>query len=560
MISQSYKLNLIPLGVPVIVKASQYDKESRTINFTIYNGDVLFEIPSGSDVVVLGTKKDNTGFEYACTYDGSTVSFDIKDQMTVLSGEYQAEIRISNNGEILGTANFSFFIERSALTDDTIISETELPLIEEAIQKAEEIEQILVEKMDYVSDPTDGNILITDENGQAVDSGLNIDYVYGHKFGFKRHRTDSNPSTRITYIGENEDYTPFSYDFTNNVANLGSWGNFIEEVCRPVMVNYDGTVAYELDRNDTTKKADGTASDISNSSFNGNAMVEFRKYRYVSRKTVGDYDYVYFSDHKLDDTYFDYPFWAENGDIKDTFYFSMFDGSYDGTRMRSIADGEIMRDTNASTEMERTKLNGDGWNMGAWSQLNYIWDLLTLISKSDNLQASFGQGISTYSWNDGVNPFGWIVGQSKNKGAFFGESAGQNVVRTLYIEDLWGRAWDRYNGLILYAGTFKVKNALAYPTPTDTSSTYSDYTSVGTAPNEGYVIQAQCGEYGYIPESVGGSATTYYCDYFYRNTSGVRFAIVGGPWHHGGKCGRYVNLYNSASRSSADLGSRLSLV
>ena len=195
MINQNYKLNLIPFGVPVIVKASQYDKESRTINFTIYNGNVLFEIPSGSDVVVLGTKRDNTGFEYACSYDGSTVSFDIKDQMTVFPGEYQAEIRISNNGEILGTANFSFFIERSALTDDTIISETELPLIEEAIQKAEEIEQLLVEKMDYVSNPTDGNILITDENGQAVDSGLSIDYVYGHKFGFKRHRTDNNPST-----------------------------------------------------------------------------------------------------------------------------------------------------------------------------------------------------------------------------------------------------------------------------------------------------------------------------------------------------------------------------
>ena len=560
MISQNYKLNLIPFGVPVIVKASQYDKESRTINFTIYNGNVLFEIPSGSDVVVLGTKKDNTGFEYACSYDGSTVSFDIKDQMTVLPGEYQAEIRISNNGEILGTANFSFFIERSALTDDTIISETELPLIEEAIQKAEEIEQLLVEKMDYVSNPTDGNILITDENGQAVDSGLNIDYVYGHKFGFKRNRNDSNPSTRITYIGENEDYTPFSYDFTNNVANLGSWGKFIEEVCRPVMVNYDGTVAYELDRDNTMLKADGTASDISNSSFNGNAMVEFRKYRYVSRKTVGDYDYVYFSDHKLDETYFDYPFWAENGDIKDTFYFSMFDGSYDGTRMRSIADSEIMRSTNASTEMERAKLNGDGWNMGAWSQLNYIWDLLTLISKSDNLQASFGQGISTYSYNDGVNPFGWIVGQSKNKGAFFGETAGRNVVRTFYIEDLWGRAWDRYNGLVLDNGTFKVKNALTYPTPTDTSSTYSDYISVGSAPAEGYVIQAQCGEYGFIPESVGGSATTYYCDYFSRNTSGVRFAIVGGAWSYSDYCGRCVRLNSSVSNSGTNIGSRLSLV
>ena len=189
MINQNYKLNLIPFGVPVIVKASQYDKESRTINFTIYNGNVLFEIPSGSDVVVLGTKKDNTGFEYACSYDGSTVSFDIKDQMTVLPGEYQAEIRISNNGEILGTANFSFFIERSALTDDTIISETELPLIEEAIEKADEIlannyvktvnntspdASGNVEVMGLVSSAANGDIATLNASGQVIDSGTTI--------------------------------------------------------------------------------------------------------------------------------------------------------------------------------------------------------------------------------------------------------------------------------------------------------------------------------------------------------------------------------------------------
>lgn len=136
MITQTYNLNLIPNKVPVVVNLSQYDKTSRTLNFNIYNGDVLFTIPTGSSITVRGTKPDKTGFEYSCTFSGSVISFKVQDQMTVLSGKYPVELRITNSGEILGTANFIFDVEKTTLDDDTIISETELPLIESAEQNA----------------------------------------------------------------------------------------------------------------------------------------------------------------------------------------------------------------------------------------------------------------------------------------------------------------------------------------------------------------------------------------------------------------------------------------
>lgn len=136
MITQTYNLNLIPNKVPVVVNLSQYDKTSRTLNFNIYNGDVLFTIPTGSSITVRGTKPDKTGFEYSCTFSGSVISFKVQDQMTVLSGKYPVELRITNSSEILGTANFIFDVEKTTLDDDTIISETELPLIESAEQNA----------------------------------------------------------------------------------------------------------------------------------------------------------------------------------------------------------------------------------------------------------------------------------------------------------------------------------------------------------------------------------------------------------------------------------------
>lgn len=138
MIEQPLKLNLIPGGVMPRINVSQYDTDSRTINATLYNGATLFEIPEGAEISVRGTKKDDTGFAYECTYSGSIVSFDITDQMTVYPGEVLAELSIYLSGAILGTANFVIFVETTTLGTDTDISETEIPAIIALAREQEE--------------------------------------------------------------------------------------------------------------------------------------------------------------------------------------------------------------------------------------------------------------------------------------------------------------------------------------------------------------------------------------------------------------------------------------
>lgn len=210
MIIQKYNLNMIPDKVPVMVRVSQYDQFSRTIRFSLYDGAIEYEIPTGSTITVRGTKPDHTGFEYPCTFEGNEVSFNIEPQQTVLSGLVPSEIRITSNNEIVGSCNFIINVEPTPLDESTVISDTELPLIEEASQaaviaqgaaaraeaEADRAEQVLstavksvnnelpdaqgnVEiaipdvsnKMDKVSSPTANNILLVDSNGQAVDSG-----------------------------------------------------------------------------------------------------------------------------------------------------------------------------------------------------------------------------------------------------------------------------------------------------------------------------------------------------------------------------------------------------
>lgn len=216
MINQIYKLNMIPDKVPVMVRVSQYDQYSRTIIFDLYDGAIEYEIPAGSTLTIRGTKPDKTGFEYPCTFVGNRVEFLLEPQVSVISGLVPAELRITSSNEIVGSCNFIFNVEETPLDKDTIISDTELPLIEEASQaaviaqgaaaraeeEADRASQVLASavksvnnelpdsqgnveieipdvsnKMDKVSSPTANDILLVDSNGQAIDSGTSFTTV-----------------------------------------------------------------------------------------------------------------------------------------------------------------------------------------------------------------------------------------------------------------------------------------------------------------------------------------------------------------------------------------------
>lgn len=133
MTNQTLNLDLIPGGVPPIINASQYDK-GQTWTFNVFAGGQTFAIPAGCAVTIQGTKPDNTGFQYACTYSGSVVTATEEQQMTVLKGDVKTEIRITKDSELIGSMNFIIRVEEAALADDVVISETDLPLIEEAAE------------------------------------------------------------------------------------------------------------------------------------------------------------------------------------------------------------------------------------------------------------------------------------------------------------------------------------------------------------------------------------------------------------------------------------------
>ena len=125
-------------GIPPLVNLKQFDKTAdangKQLQFALYDGATAYSIPSGSSLTIRGTKPDLTGYEYPCTFSGSVVTVNVQSQMTVCAGRHNAEIRITKGEDILGTFSFVMNVERSTISDDTPISDTDLPLIELAAE------------------------------------------------------------------------------------------------------------------------------------------------------------------------------------------------------------------------------------------------------------------------------------------------------------------------------------------------------------------------------------------------------------------------------------------
>ena len=135
MTSQTFNLDLIPQGVPPIVHVSQYDK-GQTWNIHLFENGVVFPVPPGTSAAVQGTKSDNTGFQYPAVISvgDNVVTFTVEQQMTVLGGQFECELVLVNGENQVATINFILDVEPTTLDDDTVISETELPLIEQAAE------------------------------------------------------------------------------------------------------------------------------------------------------------------------------------------------------------------------------------------------------------------------------------------------------------------------------------------------------------------------------------------------------------------------------------------
>ena len=397
-------------------------------------------------------------------------------------------------------------------------------------------------------------------------------------YGICINSGDSNPSTAVTYLEDAVGKTPAHMNYSSGNFEYGSWSTDEFFMPRPCMLKYDGTVDYYLDPTDYTKKENGTTSDIANTSYSGNAMMEWGRdgkqiwYKFVNG-TGNDSGkvFIYFANSQVDNAYKAWSFYDCNNTLKEHFYTPIYNGSNVSSRLRSLSGQSCCVNTTVSTEWQYARsnnsagsLSGDRWFTETYSDRILINYLLVLMSKSLDTQTSFGYGYASSSNSAKIN-----TGTLNTRGLFWGENAGTSGVKVFGMENYWGNIFRRIAGWVTsgYTQKFKMTHGTVDGTSvssynTDGSGYISQTGSTLSSGNGGYPKKYIYNESKGIVELdkdnlTNGSQTTYYCDYssWYSGC----FAYVGGYWDDGLNAGAFCFRLNStASYSDSIIGASLS--
>ena len=377
-------------------------------------------------------------------------------------------------------------------------------------------------------------------------------------YGWHVNPNESDSSAAITYLEDAVGMTPAYMDSANNTFEYGSFANAFF-IPKPCMLKSDGTVDYYLDPNDYTKKADGTASDIADPNYDGNAMMEWGMLWYKFEGGTEDGEgYFYISNQKVDNTYYCWCNYDSKDNIIPHFYTAIYNGT-GTTKLRSISGIALTSangnsSTTATQEETRAKANNTTndveWYIDVWCDRLLINALLVLMGKSLNTQAVFGRGIDT---GGQTAKEAYVTGTLNDKGLFWGDTAnGTSAVKVFGMENWWACCWHRIAGCISVNRALKIK--LTYGTADGSTTvgynqTGNGYISNGTIPSSNNYVRAMTyNQYGYMTSNVtDGSSSTYYADYFYQNTD-TRYLLVGGSSAYGVGAGAfYFSLYDAPS-------------
>jgi len=247
----------------------------------------------------------------------------------------------------------------------------------------------------------------------------------------------------------------------------------IQSQMKRCLLNDDGTVNYYLDPNDSTKKADGTAADLTGA--DGQVMVEIPKFYYKAGYSA-DRRFWSISIENLDG-YEIHPAFIKDTVEVDFRYYSAYEGSmWDASTGAMCAKADIITDLYAagdkmcSVSGQWPKVNetrSEYRTMAAergtgWRQLDYYLhsavQLLYLIEYADfNSQAMIGAGRTTL--DDGSQVADSFIGKTGYSNAdgnasgnvSNGGSAGFLTDYMTYrgIENLYGNVWKMVDGLTI---------------------------------------------------------------------------------------------------------------
>lgn len=395
----------------------------------------------------------------------------------------------------------------------------------------------------------------SDENAKTLrevleNNGIPLDYeLYGYKVALN----NPNPQTRISYLGQAKGKRPAFWNYANGYFDEGDWSHaFFMKNSFPCMVKEDGTMDYRLDPENYLLKEDGTSSDVTNQEYAGSAMTAFPAI-WVKRWQDENFLYCMISNRQLDEDYHAYMHTRPDGTVAEYKYIGMYMSALFTDRYKSLSGTTVTTGRTFEQEQLYTHNIGGNWEVFSLSDWSTINDLLTLISKSDNSQTSFGYGyvggsaLSTAS--DG--------GKLYYGGAFFNTAAlnTSSWQKVFHLHNLYSNHQMRMGGLVYNTGVLYAK---PFPPYNATGEGYENTGITITGTSDAYCQTSVMNPYGRFPSVLGASAATCECDSVVYSNTVAAVALTRGLYNSTTKGGKLaLQLNTPGSTVSANIGSRL---
>lgn len=395
--------------------------------------------------------------------------------------------------------------------------------------------------------------------------------VTGVMFACRYNESNSDP-TSVTYPSgyDNYGWTAFAMNLSTGVPSYGSWtrsGKAKFLFPKSCMLKYDCTVDYYLNEDDETKKEDGTASDVANSSYAGNAMMEWNQDdARISWKIIpgsGNTSWTFVVSNMQVGDLVPWNLYDAEDQITNHWYTPKYFGASDGTRLRSISGMSNYVNNTATSEIALAVKNNTGteteWYTETFADWEFQMMLMFLMGKTTNTQASFGYGRCSSNNSSAIAP-----GSMNGKGMFYGVSNQTSGVKVFGMENPWGNLWRRIAGLVTNSSTrilYKMTIGKADGSTTNGyNTTGSGYINSGLTPSGssgGYISHMLPVKNALIHGTASGSSSTYYPDGLWFAAS--CYAFVCGNWAYALACGASCcDLARSASFADSTLGAAIS--
>jgi hypothetical protein len=416
----------------------------------------------------------------------------------------------------------------------------------------------------------DGNVnTVTSDNVTLVHSVYNPTVITS---------PDDDPSSHV--------YDWYGITYDESVANSAKTriGNDtyhktlpIQSLMRRCLLNEDGTVNYYLDPNNSSYKADGSASDLNGG--DGDVMVEVPRHWRLVTKENGVVTAM-ISPFKQEG-------WKE---VKRYFVGASLSQKYRTKLVCRQSSGSTTPFIGIAPSQALTYVRNKGvvddeqqsyyykWNLMPYELYIDLYWLYVIEYANTNVQLAFnatlnsgyrqgGLGDGTTNFSNPTGPAFSMIWETRQLGNNSGSVAIDNTNATggvthvpsyRGIEGLFG-VNTFVDGIVCYNGhIYRCDDPSQYVQNSGDISSYTAYTHYATAPtmatSNGYISGLYIGDDGDImPTAVSGSSSTYYCDRIdIGSTQSVQRICVGGLLNDGQAAG--IGRIYTEDMSSPDYG------